>query len=518
MKKLLLALLCLVGIASVQKAYAAKKIYALKDGDRMTLYYDENKEDYPNNPLYQWSNTGIGADIIDQNVLREITIVAFHTSMKDARPVSTQRWFQGLINLDEIYYLDYLNTSEVTDMSRMFYNCKSLNTLDVTKFNTDKVKTMSGMFFGCESLWTLDVSKFNTSNVENMGWMFDGCSSLESLDVTKFNTEKVNYMNFMFAQCHSLTELDLTKFNTENVKYMNNMFEGDSSLKTIYCNRDWSASTVLELSSNMFTGCTSLVGGNGTAYDANVIDITYARPDKEGQPGYFTAVKEIYATLSDSIMTLYYDDRKYTHSDILEEWSPAKGTSVLYNNVDKCFSIKQAVLDESMQNARPTTTYSWFYALPKLKEIIHLDYLNTEEVTTMWHMFRASSSLTELDVHRFNTAKVTNMNYMFAYCSKLETIKCNDDWSGVANSDNMFAGCEKLQGGNGTPFDTNHIDAEYARPDKDGQNGYFTEIATQGVEEIQGYKVQSTKVLRDGQLLILVGDKTYDARGIEIKK
>jgi len=27
---------------------------------------------------------------------------------------------------------------------------------------------------------------------------------------------------------------------------MNNMFEGDSSLKTIYCNRDWSASTVLE--------------------------------------------------------------------------------------------------------------------------------------------------------------------------------------------------------------------------------------------------------------------------------
>jgi len=269
----------------------------------------------------------------------------------------------------------------------------------------------------------------------------------------------------------------------------------------------------------MFTGCTSLVGGNGTAYDANVIDITYARPDKEGQPGYFTAVKEIYATLSDSIMTLYYDDRKYTHSDILEEWSPAIGTSVLYNNVDKCFSIKQAVLDESMQNARPTTTYSWFYALPKLKEIIHLDYLNTEEVTTMWHMFRASSSLTELDVHRFNTAKVTNMNYMFAYCSNLTTIKCDDDWSGVANSDNMFAGCEKLQGGNGTPFDTNHIDAEYARPDKEGQNGYFTEIATQGVEEVtpSNFPSRGEKILRDGQLLIIVGDKMYDARGAEVR-
>ena len=40
----------------------------------------------------------------------------------------------------------------------------------------------------------------------------------------------------------------------------------------------------------------------------------------------------------------------------------------------------------------------------------------------------------------------------------------------------------------------------------------------QGVEEVQGDNVQSTKILRDGQLLILVGDKTYDARGIEIKK
>jgi hypothetical protein len=38
----------------------------------------------------------------------------------------------------------------------------------------------------------------------------------------------------------------------------------------------------------MFFGCTSLVGGNGTVYDANHIDVEYARIDKPGQPGYFT--------------------------------------------------------------------------------------------------------------------------------------------------------------------------------------------------------------------------------------
>ena len=108
---------------------------------------------------------------------------------------------------------------------------------------------------------------------------------------------------------------------------------------------------------------------------------------------------------------------------------------------------------------------------------------------------------------------------MFAYCSKLETIKCNDDWSGVENSDNMFAGCPSLIGGNGTPFETSHINAAYARPDKDGQNGYFTEIDTQGVEEVTPSDSTSRgeKILRDGKLFILVGEKMYDARGIEMR-
>ena len=46
---------------------------------------------------------------------------------------------------------------------------------------------------------------------------------------------------------------------------------------------------------------------------------------------------------------------------------------------------------------------------------------------------------------------------------------------------------------------------------------HFVTLKGQGIDEVQGDKVQSTKVLRDGQLLILVGDKTYDARGNEVR-
>ena len=46
---------------------------------------------------------------------------------------------------------------------------------------------------------------------------------------------------------------------------------------------------------------------------------------------------------------------------------------------------------------------------------------------------------------------------------------------------------------------------------------FTTGAPEQGIEEVQGDKVQSTKVLRDGQLYIVVGDKMYDARGVEVK-
>ena len=606
-KHLLLALMCLMGIGGVQKAYAVKQIYALKAGDRMTIYYDENKGNYPNNPLYQWNNTSLGAEGIDQNVLNEITTVIFHSSMKDARPISTERWFQDLRNLDEIYFLDYLNTSEVTDMSQMFYNCESLNTLDVSKFNTENVWDMSGMFYGCESLRTLDVSKFNTSKVTKMGWMFDGCSSLESLDVTKFNTENVTWMNFMFAECYSLNELDLTNFNTENVKYMNNMFEGDSLLTTIYCNRDWSASTVLESSTNMFTGCTSLVGVNGTAYDANVIDITYARPDKAGQPGYFTVPKRVYTYWNAGSHTLaYFYDNMYqeawvdpetVHFYTPDNQSDPYGIPSRYRDV-----VTGITIDQSMQEIALLSMRNMFYSgvnQPNLTYITGLENLNTSEVTNMAAMFYGCEAVTSLDLSHFNTSKVTAMNTMFynckalinldissfntenvrdmafmfyecnalplldlhhfntnqvgrmlsmfAYCSSLselnlsgwdisnvatmdnmfnnctalQTIYCNTDWSSsTASSIEMFKKCNVLKGGNGTTYNANKTDITYARPDDPANRkpGYFTVKDMQGVEVTPSDSPsRGEKILRDGKLYIVVGEKMYDAHGVEVK-
>ncbi|MDY6396367.1 MAG: BspA family leucine-rich repeat surface protein, partial [Treponema sp.] len=113
-----------------------------------------------------------------------------------------------------------------------------------------------------------------------------------SLDLSKFDTSNVTYMSCMFSGCSALTSLDLSKFDTSDVTDMVEMFAGCGNLTTIYVKEgtDWSSSTNLSGSTNMFKNCEKLVGGAETKYsEENPQDKTYARVDGgTAAPGYFT--------------------------------------------------------------------------------------------------------------------------------------------------------------------------------------------------------------------------------------
>ena len=137
-----------------------------------------------------------------------------------------------LKNLTSISFGNF-NTSNVTNMRYMFYNCFSLTSLNASNFNTSKVTNMSDMFWGCSKLTSLNVSNFNTSKVTDMKWMFSYCSSLTSLNVSTLDTSKVTNMDSMFASCSSLTSINLSSFDMSKVTSTTNMLIGCSSLTRI---------------------------------------------------------------------------------------------------------------------------------------------------------------------------------------------------------------------------------------------------------------------------------------------
>ena len=84
------------------------------------------------------------------------------------------------------------DTSNVTNMNHMFYNCSGLTNLDLSGWNTSNVTNMEGMFAACRGLISLDLSGWNTSNVINMAYMFNGCTSLRIIGMIGCSQDTIN--------------------------------------------------------------------------------------------------------------------------------------------------------------------------------------------------------------------------------------------------------------------------------------------------------------------------------------
>lgn len=238
--------------------------------------------------------TAIYADFEDSAIgpWKEYSSIIMSVSVVDKgiKPTNIHYWFtdfSSCIFMD----LSKFDTSEVTSMNQLFNGCSSLVSLDISGFSTSQVTNMAGMFAGCSKLTSLNLSHFDIANVSSMTRMFQDCSALVNLvlPASESGTPQMGVLVGMFLNCSSLVEVDLSGIDVTKVRNASGMFEGCASLSTIYVasDADWSN---IGTSDGMFKDCTSLVGGNGTRFDAENTNAYYARVDGlDGSPGYFTA-------------------------------------------------------------------------------------------------------------------------------------------------------------------------------------------------------------------------------------
>ncbi len=204
----------------------ATKIYEDIDlvlGDMPARYVQTTVEDFDESGNYTGSESYIilpsdkpdGYKIVNPDVIGVATNGDYLTSC--------QNMFRD--NPSLYLELDYLDTSNVIDMSRMFQDSQA-TTLDLSSFDTSKVTIMSHMFLRSQAT-TLDLSSFDTSNVTDMSYMFQN-SQATTLDLSSFDTSNVTDMSYMFNGSQ-VTTLDLSNFNTSNVTTMRTMFQNSQA-------------------------------------------------------------------------------------------------------------------------------------------------------------------------------------------------------------------------------------------------------------------------------------------------
>lgn len=196
--------------------------------------------------------------------------------------------FVSFRDCPEVYIGDMLldlDTSNITQMSSMFYNSHPLEVLNrdgaINNFSLDKVQTTSSMFYG-STIKNIDWSGKSAPNLTTMSSMHSNNLSLETANYSNLDAPKLTNISSMFERdsallttvnlsninaplslisslfsgCKKLVTINLENINTSGVSSMNNVFYNNTSLSTLDLS-SFDTSNVTNMTS-MFYNCTSL--------------------------------------------------------------------------------------------------------------------------------------------------------------------------------------------------------------------------------------------------------------------
>ena len=391
----------------VNSCYVNEEGYSYLDHVEAFFYYDSQRDSRvrydisgnANPTSYLVPQNGGKLQIPSPGLDINDIYIKFDSSFADYRPTNTSYWFSDLsTGMLTFKGMEYLNTSEVTDMSHMFQGIQTISYEPI-----------------------LDLSHFDTGKVTDMSYMLAGIK-------TRFDEGE-------------LTDFDLSSFTFKSTTNTTKMLE-NSTIGTLTL-----SVSANNLASDAFSGvgsssapCTLVIGiepEGATQYNGYF----------KWKEGYFLGEipkSEAYAVLTDDMKTLtfYYDIFKEIRRGITYDLNTGSNTPGWNRNGT---SVESVVFDPSFADARPTSCHEWFLSMSRLSSITGIENLKTDKVTNMELMFADCSSLKNIDVSHFNTSKVTEINGMFNNCGLLESIDVSHfDTSNMTDLYGMFSNCSSL--------------------------------------------------------------------------
>ena len=176
----------------------------VKDGDEVVLTIHTGQLD-----------PGGVDDKTNDHLSNEITKIVIDPDV--IAPKDSSNLFSDFYIAKEFVGLSNLDTSHVTNMTSMFYNC-GVKELDLSNWDTSKVTDMNSMFMICDKLEKINLKNFNTKNVTDMNSMFFQCNKLRKLDLSSFETPKLETAGMMFGgDPHTIDYVDMRNFGNSQV-------------------------------------------------------------------------------------------------------------------------------------------------------------------------------------------------------------------------------------------------------------------------------------------------------------
>lgn len=436
---------------------------------------------------------------------------------------TTQGMFSHCTNLKNFTFSEHYNSTKLKTMKAMFYNCNAYMNqytsstkyaINLNPFNTSNVEDMSEMFYGCAGMSYFHMDKCDLSSLTNMASMFEGCTYLNAVtlgktktgkltntskafkgthywrnyDLTNLDTELVTDMSGMFQNCYDNyytlnSEITITfgpNFKTSNVTNFSDMFNDAKHLKTLDIS-GFNTKSATNMA-NMFKGmenCTSIIT-SAVFNMSNVTDktdmlqrsststrtITCTQTVKDAMNVAETAVSNttwiiiqpLKATLAKgsafntSLTTLAGDKAKITLVEFREFDESSVGSDVSDGAGQPIYAVfdgatgKVTINTIALEFYTPADFSNAFKGFTGMTEVTGLDKLKTTATTNMQSMFEGCTAFAPSaeDIAKLDVSNATNLQRMFCDCKALTNAPAMPTKVAYQGHKQMFLNCKSL--------------------------------------------------------------------------
>ena len=168
----------------------------------------------------------------EPNIYNTIMRSVFY-QMKDSAELreAVKLWLDNASKALKTYgHISLWDTSNVTDMSWMFYNATEFNQ-DIGHWDTSNVTDMSWMFDDA-TIFDHDIGNWDTSRVTDMDGMFAYSDKFNQY-IGNWDTSNVTNMNCMFYKAKEFNQ-DIGCWDTSNVTNWRSIFIGANNFNKDY--------------------------------------------------------------------------------------------------------------------------------------------------------------------------------------------------------------------------------------------------------------------------------------------
>ena len=299
----------------------------------------------------------------------------------------------AFLELEEFEEVNLVISSNVTDMSDMFWGAKNIRKIG-QKYDTSKIKSMRSMFQGAK-YFNQPINDWNTSEVTDMSYMFHRARTFNQ-PIGNWNTSKVTNMSGMFGGAVSFNQ-HIGNWNTSNVINMQGMFGRGNSL-------------CLD-SESQLQGMSELQDG----------PISFNQPISNWDTSKVTDMSDMFSGAT-------------SFNQPIGNWNTSIVTD-MSDMFNKATSFNQPI--GNWDTSKVTDMSDMFSDATSFNQPI--GNWDTSKVTDMGGMFKSATSFNQ-PIGNWDTSKVTDMGFMFYDAKSFNQSIGNWDTSKVTDMRKMFDG------------------------------------------------------------------------------